>query len=766
MTDRAQGSDDTSDNQIIIQLAPHLATARNATLLELADAAGLTSFQKVLYQFGSPPSRRLIQSVPLDRLLEVEERAKSGPLPPLFSLASFWRVDFREGKGEIREFVARLRELPEVVDAHVDTGFGPAAVVNPADDPDYGLQGHLEPSPVGVDAPFAWLQTGGDGAGVGVMDLEGDWNFQHEDLVSRAITLEYGVPSTNPVDIKHGTAALGTILASDNTVGGLGVAPGVTDVRTLSHWAIDGTKGNVAAAIYHASEIMSKGDVLVLETQTLSTTPPHLPSEYRNAEFAATRLAVDRGIVVIAAAGNGQQNLDTIVGPSGGLIFNPNDAGYRYSGAIMVAGGLSTVPHGRGVSNYGSRIDCYAWGENVHTTGWNFFQPNKAYGLFDGTSSATAIIAGVALCIQGVAEAGPGRLQPEELRTMLRDPSTGTPSASAADRISVMPDLRRVLTKAALVPDVYMRAALGDTGEPAVKEIGVSPDIILWNTQVADPNAQWGEGSGRENRDDLGARPVANGDAWVHLRFRNRGAPAAQQISGRVLWSPPATVTTPGHWSMIGTTTTMDVPSGDTLVVSDGVLWPSAARPPLTHVSLMAVLDGPTDPAPPLPGPGDWPAFLAFLSAGNNTAMRNICLVRINPRDSTYVFPLPSFAFAGAEEIDLPFDFEIVQRLPDGVNLRLRAPRDFDAFNGQGGPPRLTDEAQDTLLFSFPAVPVLAYRRIRMTAGRRPTVCFELKISQGVRLAGHSVSIRQLYRGREVGRLTWRMLAPARRRTS
>jgi len=59
-------------------------------------------------------------------------------------------------------------------------------------------------------------------------------------------------------------------------------------------------------------------------------------------------------------------------------------------------------------SNYGSRVDCYAWGEGVFTTTSDTNGQAPATNLyrddFGNTSAATAIIAGVALSVQGMAE--------------------------------------------------------------------------------------------------------------------------------------------------------------------------------------------------------------------------------------------------------------------------------------------------------------------------------------------------------------------------
>ena len=65
---------------------------------------------------------------------------------------------------------------------------------------------------------------------------------------------------------------------------------------------------------------------------------------------------------------------------------------------------------------------------------------------FGETSGASAIVAGVALIVQGIAQFSLGRrFSPRELRDLLT--TNGTPSATPeTDRIGVMPDLRAIIT--------------------------------------------------------------------------------------------------------------------------------------------------------------------------------------------------------------------------------------------------------------------------------------------------------------------------------
>ncbi len=153
---------------------------------------------------------------------------------------------------------------------------------------------------------------------------------------------------------------------------------------------------------------------------------------------------------IVLARGN---DLDHFTDDQGRKTLDPQDPEFRDSGAILVAAGSDSVPHKRiRYSNYGSRIDCYAWGERVSTAGSHMGPSDIALEAYrkkiGGTSSAAAIVAGAAIVIQSIAESNfDFRLKPEQLRRILNDDTLGTPSTSgrSIDRIGSMPDLKKIL---------------------------------------------------------------------------------------------------------------------------------------------------------------------------------------------------------------------------------------------------------------------------------------------------------------------------------
>jgi hypothetical protein len=401
-----------------------------------------------------PPLRLLpfFESLNSNLLSELVDRAlenNPGYKPP--DLLAWFQVETPAGVNA-DELVKPLRKLNYVETAYVMRPVPPP--VGSTDDPLNALQGYEDAAPNGIDARYAWGFAGGDGVGIGFVDLEQGWNLNHQDLKSAEITI---ISGKNCIDHSHGTSVLGQVLMVDNTKGGVGIAPAAQG-RVISQWRTPSSY-NTADAIAHAAANMSFGDVLLLEAQ--ENDPDRVgdetlwPVEIADATYDAISLATAAGIVVVEAGANGGQDLDTYNNASGQKIFDRSSAGFRDSGAIMVGAASSAAPHRRlGFSNYGNRIDCYAWGENIETTTTNLKGTiNTMYRTdFKGTSGASPIVAGAALILQGIRQAaldrgGRGkRFNSRELRDLLT--ANGTLSKTpATDKIGVMPDLRAIITQ-------------------------------------------------------------------------------------------------------------------------------------------------------------------------------------------------------------------------------------------------------------------------------------------------------------------------------
>lgn len=318
--------------------------------------------------------------------------------------------------------------------------------------------GYLGAAPEGINAKYAWRFEGGNGEGeVKFIDVEQGWILNHEAITVHTLPCT-GINNYHFED--HGAAVLGIIMMDENISGQAGIAPKVNGY-VISQWRSDGAF-NIADAIMAAISHLEFGDILLLESQVYDspTSDKAWPVEIQEATFQVIRLATALGITVIEAAGNGSSNTSTgndldMLAINEKRILNPMSNDFRDSGAIIVAAATSTAQHNRiDYSNYGKRVNCYAWGENVATAGSypgsSGFAINTYTEEFTGTSSASAIIAGAAIAVQSIAEANLGfRIDPFMLRTLLGNPDFNTPSANgpAVDKIGVMPDLKQIILR-------------------------------------------------------------------------------------------------------------------------------------------------------------------------------------------------------------------------------------------------------------------------------------------------------------------------------
>ncbi|HVJ81609.1 MAG TPA: S8 family serine peptidase [Planctomycetia bacterium] len=361
---------------------------------------------------------------------------------PSIRLTSFFAVTCPPGVPP-HPILGAVLQWQFVEDAYVEAGPTPPPV-NPSDDPRNVSQGFQNPAPLGIDARWVWPEA--DGAGAAIVDVEQGWTLHHEDLTAAGVGLISGL---NSDWFPHGTSVLGVVAGMDNSKGGMGIAPGAA-VRVVSQWRTS-TVYKTGDAVISALAVMSFGDVLLVEAQTEQ--PPgsgYVPVEVESCAFAALVTAFNNGVLVVEAAGNGSVNLDAYKNKEGKLVLKTTHTEFCDSKALMVGASRSATPHFRtGSSNFGKRIDCYAWGENVDTCGSDVTGTNTtAYvSSFGGTSSAAAIVAGAAVLIQSwQTQMGRPKFGPADLHSLLRDGGLNTPSAAPmADRIGVMPNLRAII---------------------------------------------------------------------------------------------------------------------------------------------------------------------------------------------------------------------------------------------------------------------------------------------------------------------------------
>ena len=336
----------------------------------------------------------------------------------------------------------------------------PAPAISPAQHHSHDQDFRRE-APFGVGADRVQIENpipGAMGDTVRIADIEHGWDLdgaklRHPDLPKKPIWYD-GEPNVLGF-ANHGTRVLGVLSAIHQSppmdVRGLTTPRRLVLLGNLRPgpalgFDIQTTDTQLGNTLDH----LDPGDVVLVEAQTTAGGRV-LPAEADITVFEAIIACVARGITVVAAAGNGNISLPDI----------------KDSGSILVAGARRNASdtgwERADQTNYGERINCFAEGENVTTTAIdNTIGPLDPHRYkittgFGGTSSAAAIIAGVAASVQGMARAKHGRaLRPEALRNLLSDPANGTESIdtpAGPQQIGVMPDLERLAGALPAFPD-------------------------------------------------------------------------------------------------------------------------------------------------------------------------------------------------------------------------------------------------------------------------------------------------------------------------
>lgn len=679
--------------------------------------------------------------------------------------------------------------------------------VNPGGNPrwNYPDTGYMRAAPGGIDAEYAWLQPGGDGGkdhGVNLQffDIESNWDLSHPDLLPAAPQFT-GTGIRKAGQEYHGTGVLGIVIASDTDPpapydqSSLGITPKVAVTKVDSHW-VDVHNTDDFNTILRAILGLNFGDVLLLEAQlniedsSGTIVLGNLPVEFFLHNFDVIRLGTALGIVIVEVAGNEAHDLDVLSTTYSIPWLSKNTDPKFDSGAIMVSAASPWRINPDGSANpndpvhapfrdsnlvrqhnFGSRINCYAWGSNIYTTSClphpsdTLANPNPSaayYQSFGDTSGASAIIAGAALSVQGMAAQLGYRFSPLQIRNLLSDATTGTASQDPTnDKLGVMPNLRAIInTTLGITPDIYIRDFVGDTGDPHTGSISSSPDIILRSALVGNPDGDFGQNS--PNRDNAWLSVTANpgNDHYIYVRVLNRGSVVATNVRATVYWSEPATLVTPDTWNLIGQTGNADVPPNDDLTVLPPITW--STIPGTGHYCFVALIGSPTDPSPlkpadflNWPGANAWDLYQRFIRENNNVTWRNFDVMTLTNFKSQGEFHL-----AGTWSQAAPMWLEVVSRLPAEARLWLQVPDEdwkvLGALKGLG--PVEMEERTKGLAIRLNPHGRSKTQEIMFPREFRSRCRLLVDVPERIRKDYGEVSIRQYSQNQEVGRMTWRLV--------
>ncbi len=485
-----QVSSNAEISRVIVKFKDSLQVRLRQNKIISQKGLSVQTADKLLKPFQNISLRRLFKTHTEQKLTRQKDIFQHRSKTELADLNSYYAIETQSVQ-EATNIVNQLNNLESVEIAYVEPSPVPAGDIAPTT-PDYtASQLYLNQAPDGIDALYAHTLLGGDGTGITIVDIEGNWQTTHEDLDKAASGFLVGDVVSGQSWLDHGTAVIGVLIGSDNGYGITGISPGA-ELGMISIGSM-----SPAEAIYDAVDSLNVGDIILIELQApgprydfavRQDQEGYVCMEYWQANYDAIKYAWAKGIVVVEAAGNGAENLDD---PLYAGLFDTN---YRNSHAIIVGAGYPasspTDLERESYSNYGERVNLQGYGSEVYTTGYgDLFDGggdiNQYYTTgFGGTSSASPIIAGAAAALQGYMKANFGTaLTSDYIRDLLYE--TGTSQlGNTLEHIGPRPNLDSAMNSISAPPSLTASPYFIDT----TIEEGDSYTVDLWlhNSSMTD----------------------------------------------------------------------------------------------------------------------------------------------------------------------------------------------------------------------------------------------------------------------------------------
>ena len=217
------------------------------------------------------------------------------------------------------------------------------------------------------DIQSQWKCSKGEGVRIAIIDTGCD--LDHPDIKDNILQgMNFVEPGKDPIDrAGHGTHTAGTIAASDNGLGMVGVAPEakIIPIKSLNDKG-NGNLNDVVNGIIWAAD--NSADFISMSLGS--------PQNSKMIE-EAVRYAVSKNVIMFCAAGNS--------GPDSEIMYPA-----RYEETISTAA-IDENLNRTGFSCSGESLDFLAPGHNILSC-----VPNDSYALMSGTSMSSPFVVGCA----------------------------------------------------------------------------------------------------------------------------------------------------------------------------------------------------------------------------------------------------------------------------------------------------------------------------------------------------------------------------------
>ncbi len=320
-------------------------------------------------------------------------------------------------------------------------------------------------------------------------------------------------------------------------------------------------------------------------------------------------------------------------------------------------------------------------------------------------------------------------------------------------------------------PVLYFRDNLDvDKGYPHNGALSCSPDIILnGDSQLANPQIL------EDPNYTLYVPAEYGSDNYLYLRAFNRGAAptGAGDFKGTVYWADGSTLSTPADWHLIGSADFGVIEAArEQIRVAPVITWNHADISPVGHHcsigTIVNTLAGET--------PDSFKnsltittidEYYSLVHSEHRVTWRNFNVINDDPDSPPPVPPQPApnplpehrqlpFFFPGLPGKNAKFQLQVIQRLPFDVPIQIDLSDDmlkqmpgWQDMKHKKIDKQARFEAKSKEVKLFPKVHELSSFK------KKPIVWIQVPRIKKPYKGMYSLVVRQLWEGKEVGRITW-----------
>jgi hypothetical protein len=302
--------------------------------------------------------------------------------------------------------------------------------------------------------------------------------------------------------------------------------------------------------------------------------------------------------------------------------------------------------------------------------------------------------------------------------------------------------------------DLYVRDNLEDHGrEPLIGGgISCSPDIIVYNQELLDPEATLGSPAAQQS-DTLGESVEYGQDNFIYIRIQNRGR---QPTDGNVTlhYANASTLPTPNAWTQIGDPVHIPAVAPQEMKIVGPLVWKKDAIPAKGHYCFVALVNSGDDPAPDPASIHTVDDYYRFIRESNNATWKNFNVEDMFVNSLTNM----SFEIQGWPGIKLSADLMIdLSELPTNVEATLKILKRLTSTASLEHA-RLLKESTTHQQFALTAGKKAFLRKINLKASDSCQTTLQITIPDRVPDGNYRLAVAQIVDGKEMGRVT-QMLA-------